>query len=1025
MLKRKAHWCGQAWLSGCTLLPLLLIPSVLLSLASTGCVRYLSAEAPDQGPAGAWDAGSPGEDTAAQSRDATTEQLARDGSTDGSETTLALLVVATGSNAASTPPSLADQSVPAGSPIYIKWQVTSDQLLPANPIDLAYSSDGVSYSPIVSGLPNAPPSDASCTVDTSRTGCYQWTSPGGYVQVRATVRDTGGTVVTALSSPLNAAPPTVAAVQALSVDQPQQPPTDDETSVSAGGAIYIKWRAGDDLPLPEKPIDLSYTTDELNYQPIATGLANTPTEGCTLRNEQTGCLVWRGPFPAGYFRVRVIATDADGKVSAASTAPLNVSPPLRFLAGNTDPGTNVSALSGLLLSRSSNQRIADGGALVVLPNGVIYVRDIERGIMKVDPADGVLRLLIPLGSASSGDGGPASEATVSAVWRLALDHQQRVLIFDGDRIRRIDTTQQPETIDTIIGGGSSLDDAIGPLEVRLPVNQPLFNAEKKLLLFAMPNGDIYFRADRISQTSKGGARLRVLRAATGQVESLSFSGIGDSGDLAQDISECRLENVGMVYDPASSQIEALLAEVSHRWELPACPAEISSYHWANVDSQTLLSAAPHPSGPSQDGVLIQGMDGQLYQVHRRNNRVYRFDRAESAWTVVLGSGKRGFCPDGTTALACDVDLNDLFVDAQGRIFFIDRGQLRSVDAVGRVGTVLGQSRHFGDGDDALSARFGRVTSLRLWRRDQQDRVLLLDAMALRIREFVIGGAITTLAGNGSNRELDFDRAATAQGLYVEAFRPNERIEVAPGSGDVFFSGRRSGRRRVVQLVRDTGQWVSLVGGGTTLHTDAGADGLPGAEVQIHGDSPGILGRDPSGLLVCGGRWTLDCRGMADVLMKHYSFAEGTQSPFAGVIGCADSSICADTTLTASCKLRTCHALTTPVYDPVDGHWLFLDSDDRSVRQLTAGGDVQTLVVLPRAALSIALDPAVDTLYYCATSDGRLYRYPLATGVEAAYPWPVPKMKCSGDTLRFSAERHSLIFVYEQDGVPGIAEYTAL
>jgi len=38
---------------------------------------------------------------------------------------------------------------------------------------------------------------------------------------------------------------------------------------------------------------------------------------------------------------------------------------------------------------------------------------------------------------------------------------------------------------------------------------------------------------------------------------------------------------------------------------------------------------------------------------------------------VLGSGTRSLCADGTAALARDLDPVDLFVDARGRMTFVD------------------------------------------------------------------------------------------------------------------------------------------------------------------------------------------------------------------------------------------------------------------------------------------------------------------------------------------------------------------
>ena len=119
-------------------------------------------------------------------------------------------------------------------------------------------------------------------------------------------------------------------------------------------------------------------------------------------------------------------------------------------------------------------------------------------------------------------------------------------------------------------------------------------------------------------------------------------------------------------------------------------------------------------------VYRSGLDGQLYAWDAAiGGGIYRFDRANNQWVRVLGDGTRGFnpCPDGTEAALCEAEVNDFFVDTSGALYFISLGQLRVVvaslenDGLGgliekrRVRTIVGQGLYYGDGGDALSARF--------------------------------------------------------------------------------------------------------------------------------------------------------------------------------------------------------------------------------------------------------------------------------------------------------------------------------
>jgi len=928
------------------------------------------------------------------------------------------LVVAVSNDRATTPPSLSDLRVVAGSPIVIKWRATDDAPLPDGPIDLEVTRDGTSFSPVASAVPNA--AGSGCTVDASRTGCYRWVAPGGYVKLRVTLRDADGNRVRVVSPPLNASPPLVSAVVAASVDQPPVPLGATDVTVAAGGTVFIKWRASDDLPLPAAPVSLSYTTDEKRFLPIATGLANAAATGCTLSGSQTGCAVWKGGAPSGYFRVRVAVQDVDGMINAASSLPFNVSPPLRFLAGNTDPGTDVSALAGVFLSDTSDGATPDAAELVVLPSGVVYFRDLARGVLKIDPADGVVRVLVPYAADSTGDGGPAAQATVRAVYRMALDHQGRVLLHDRDRIRRIDATKTPETIETVVGGGTRTDDGAGPLEVQIDLGDIWLRPAKALVLFALPNGDLYFQSDSVQQSGKQGARIRRLRAATGKVESLRVTGQGDGFSATQALDECALQHLGVVYDPASSQLQAMVAELLHNDEnTPLCPG-VWEYGWARLAPATGAAQGPHPDEPGHaawgGNVPIQGLDGKLYLVARVENRVFRFDPAGNQWTPVLGSGTKGTCADGTSALACDVDLVDLFVDAGGRMTFLDRGQIRTVDGAGKVSTVMGQALHFGDGGDALAARFGRITSVGLWSAGGKDHLVLLDALALRIRELEPGGTIQTLAGNGASAGLELSVPAAAQGLYLAPDAPSDHLELDGATGDIFFGAEGA----LVRLVRSSGLWSVLVGGGGWDYFDFKANGRPGAEISVDGYTPQPLGRDGSGLLVCLNQWSTPCRSATNIMANHYALSDGTQAHLAGVPGCPVGELCKDGTPTASCRLPDCGRLHPALRDAATDRWLLLDDWTSTVRTLKAGGSVGTLAELPGPVSAFTYDESRGLLYYC---DGeRLHRYDVAAAKDTALAWPVPGMACAWRTLIYSESRKSLIFAYTQSGVYGVAEY---
>src|SRR6185312_3840189 len=101
---------------------------------------------------------------------------------------------------------------------------------------------------------------------------------------------------------------------------------------------------------------------------------------------------------------------------------------------------------------------------------VVIADTYNRRIRRVDA--GVLTTIAGNGAFGfSGDGGPATSATLSTPYYLAVDSQDRVLISDlaNNRIRRIETDG---TINTIVGNGTAGFSGDGGPATAAEINQP-------------------------------------------------------------------------------------------------------------------------------------------------------------------------------------------------------------------------------------------------------------------------------------------------------------------------------------------------------------------------------------------------------------------------------------------------------------------------------------------------------------------------------------------------------------------------
>lgn len=76
-------------------------------------------------------------------------------------------------------------------------------------------------------------------------------------------------------------------------------------------------------------------------------------------------------------------------------------------------------------------------AITTDPSGIIYLADASR-VRRVDSAGIITTIAGTGGFGSTGDGGPASEATFNGIEHLAMDPQGRLLVAEYGRLRRIE-----------------------------------------------------------------------------------------------------------------------------------------------------------------------------------------------------------------------------------------------------------------------------------------------------------------------------------------------------------------------------------------------------------------------------------------------------------------------------------------------------------------------------------------------------------------------------------------------------------
>lgn len=840
--------------------------------------------------------------------------------------------------------------------------------------------------PLNSPQPNVTP---SLNINFSNYNYLLSFTPGPY-EVYGWVKDLVGNISDYSSASIivqTSIPPAVSKILVTNISNPTDPVAAVEKVFNGSQPAYIKWKT---TSTSAATITLSYQTNS-GTTTIASGLANGSNSGCivndltTADDEATGCYVWNFP-PAQYFNVIVKATDTDSISSQSLSYPLNASI-INYLAGKVGLGLGTSALSAILKISGS---WTDVGSLVVTTDGRIFLRDRTLGLVMVDPKDGVLQPVMPVTGTASGDGGPVTSATLCGAQKIALDFQDRILIFDCTKIRRINTAVSPMTIETIIGGGALQNNATDALSFKIngPSTSDTNTATKTIPFFALPNGDIYFSAGAYGLSVNAGNIVRKYQASNAKIYSIAPSGIGHSEDANVDIATKNSSNgvtFGLVYNTINSEITKMLYKVTQNYTGDNGGA------YLNLDPITFVSTAPHPLKSGMTDYFIQGMDGVLYIHDARAGKFRRFNESTGLFTTLVGGGSDTICLDGALATSCKVNNGfsgfDAFVSATGQIYFIDYvGVVRTVLSDGTVRRIMGQSKGAGDGQLATEARANSI----YWVDQANDGTIFFsDTVEDRIRKFTIDGNIYSHAAYSSS--------------YFFLNKVTKDIYSRSGSN-------------ASKLAFAAPTWSNI---GTLSKTYNGDANGPSEVIGYDENSTLLFTMQPG--------WT-SALGYRNFRLGSFNWnpaAVTVLTDYAGGVG----SYCANGTLASACSVAS-SGNARAQYDsiPVTPRWLMLKAGTNRVVTLNKDGlnnneVLYTVATLPKNANSFVYRKVGGTelIDYCAT-DGSLNSYNITTSTNSLYSWPIASLTCDGRTMNYNSSRDSLIFPARQNGLSTIIEY---
>ena len=427
-------------------------------------------------------------------------------------------------------------------------------------------------------------------------------------------------------------------------------------------------------------------------------------------------------------------------------------------------------------------------AIALDTSGNLYIADPTAQVVRKVGADGIISTFAGNGHAAyTGDGGPATKASLANPLALACDARGNVLIADNAN-SVVRSVSPAGIITTIAGTGARGIATSSGLATQNPLSGPSGVAiDASGDLFIADTGN-----NMIQVVTPDGTMSRY----AGKQSTSPFAGTNDpTYALDAELSV----PTGLALDQSGS-----LYFIEHARVRRITP-----------DGKIALYAGTGQASLAGDGGLaiyadinVQGvavdMNGNLLIADGYNNRVRIVDSSNGVIATIAGSGSPSFVPQGLAVSGNLVYFSDI---GSNNVWSIDltSGSFHVFAGVGLSGSGV-------SGDSAIFTKLNSPDGIAV---DSAGNIYMADSRSNVVREATAGGIIKTIAGNGSAGTSGDGSAATSASL-------NLPYGVAVDSqGNVFISERTG---NVVRKVSLDGT-ISRVAG-------TGVGGSPSAETGI-------------------------------------------------------------------------------------------------------------------------------------------------------------------------------------------------
>ncbi len=487
-----------------------------------------------------------------------------------------------------------------------------------------------------------------------------------------------------------------------------------------------------------------------------------------------------------------VAVDSSGNIFIADVNNKRI----RRVSASTGIITTIASTTlysphGVALDSAGNVFIADTGS------STIRQVSASSGIMTTVAGNGALGL--------SGDGGPATAATMYLPETVAVDSAGNLLIADtgNNRVRRVAlapaanglTQFSPASLNfgSVFVGTSGVSQYLalsngtasaviissitiaGDFLVQAPPSSACSNG------LSVPAGTTCYLLVAFAPTASSlrSGTLTLTDSGPGSPHTVALTGTGLTADSRCGPGSTTCAGDQMITTVAGSSTPGFAGDGG-----PATAAALSQVSGVAVDSS-----------------------GNLFLADFGNNRVRRVSASTGMITTVAGNGSGGFSGEGGPATSAAVFApNAVAVDGAGNLFIADANhRIRRVSASsGIITTVAGNgvAGFSGDGGLATLASLNNPHAVAI---DSFGSLFIADTFNNRVRRVDAStGIITTVAGNGAQGFGGNGGPATAAPVYPEGVAVDR-------AGNLFIADWSNNMVRRVSAA--TGIITTVAGGG--------------------------------------------------------------------------------------------------------------------------------------------------------------------------------------------------------------------